>query len=70
MGNQSACSFTITQSLCIEIPISFGAIIETGTAVVQCGTVSETQCDCSQEVVESTDVQRNVDTRERRFFNR
>lgn len=35
MGNQTSCSFTITQSLCIEIPISFGAVIETGTPTVQ-----------------------------------
>lgn len=47
-GSQTSCSFTITQSLCVEIPISFGAVIETGTAVVQCGTVSETKCDCSE----------------------
>jgi hypothetical protein len=46
-GSQTSCSFTVTQSLCIEVPISFGAEIETGTAVVQCGTVSETACDCS-----------------------
>lgn len=41
------CSFTISQSLCVEIPISFGADVETGKAVIQCGTVSETECDCS-----------------------
>lgn len=46
-GNQSACSFTVTQSLCVEIPISFGANIETGTAVVQCGDASDKACDCS-----------------------
>ena len=49
-GNQTSCSFTIRQKLCIEIPISFGAVIETGKAVVQCGGVSETPCDCSDEV--------------------
>lgn len=52
-GNQTSCSFTITQNLCIEIPISFGAVIETGTAVVQCGTVSETECDCSNPASET-----------------
>lgn len=51
-GNQTSCSFTITQSLCVEIPISFGAAIETGKAVVQCGTVSETECDCSDDTTE------------------
>ena len=72
MGNQTSCSFTITQSLCIEIPISFGAVIETGSAVVKCGTPSEEECDCSEpddaEVVDA--LQNTVDTRERRFFNR
>ncbi len=46
-ANQDSCTFTVTQSLCIEIPIEFGAVIETGSASVQCGTVSETECDCS-----------------------
>lgn len=46
-GGQTSCTFTITQNLCIEVPVSFGAEIETGTATVQCGTVSEEECDCS-----------------------
>lgn len=70
-GSQTSCSFTITQSLCIEIPISFGAVVETGTAVVQCGTISETECDCSDPIPEMpTAVQRNEEVKERRFFNR
>lgn len=71
-GNQRSCSFTITQSLCIEVPIAFGAVIETGTAAVQCGTVSEMACDCSNDTVQETPsaVLRSDDTRERRFFNR
>lgn len=48
-GNRTSCSFTIKQKLCIEIPIKFGAVIETGSAVVQCGEVSEVPCDCSGE---------------------
>ncbi len=48
-GNRTFCSFTITQKLCIEIPISFGAVIETGAAVVQCGDVSEEPCDCGDD---------------------
>lgn len=67
-GNQTSCMFTITQSLCVEIPISFGAVVETGTAVVQCGTVSETQCDCSDDVEEEVREQRGDENRERRFF--
>lgn len=69
-GNQTSCMFTITQSLCVEIPISFGAVVETGTAVVQCGTVSETQCDCSDDVEEEVREQRGDENRERRFFSR
>lgn len=70
-GNQTSCSFTITQNLCVEIPISFGAVIETGTAVVQCGTVSETECDCSDSSQEiPTTAQRRDESKERRFFNR
>ena len=50
-GTRTSCTFTITQNLCIEIPISFGATIETGTAVVHCGTVTETACDCGDEEI-------------------
>lgn len=68
-GSRTSCSFTITQDLCIRIPISFGAVIETGTATVQCGTVSEEECDCSDETaeLELPDVMENTD---RRFFYR
>lgn len=31
---------TVTQTLCIEVPISFGARVETGTATVTCGDVT------------------------------
>lgn len=70
-GSQTYCSFTITQSLCVEIPISFGAVIETGTAVVQCGTVSETKCDCSDAAAEMPiAAQRTAEIKEWHFFNR
>lgn len=73
-GNQTSCSFTIKQRLCIEIPISFGAVIETGKAVVQCGEVSEMPCDCSStegdgglsEILNAEDELR----KSRRYFNR
>ena len=53
-----------------EYPISFGAVIETGTAVVQCGTVSETECDCSDTTVEfSSAARRTSEVKERCFFN-
>lgn len=70
-GDQTSCTFTITQNLCIEIPISFGAEIETGKAVVYCGTVSEKECDCSDETQENTTAaRRNEELKERRFFGR
>lgn len=45
-GTDTSCTFTVTQELCIQIPISFGADVRTGTAKVQCGAVSETPCEC------------------------
>lgn len=69
-GNQTSCTFTITQNLCVEIPISFGAVIETGTAVVQCGNASETACDCSNPTEEVERENKSEENRERRFFGR
>jgi hypothetical protein len=48
-GTQNSCTFTVTQELCIAVPISFGADITTGSAVVDCGDVSETGCGCNEE---------------------
>lgn len=64
-GEQTSCTFTVTQNLCIEIPISFGAAIETGAASVQCGNVSEEPCDCSETPEEIP-----TEVRDRRFFLR
>lgn len=55
-GSRTSCTFTVTQKLCIEIPITFGADVKTGTAVVSCGTVSEEPCDCSDEEASVTSV--------------
>ena len=63
-GSKTSCTFTVTQSLCIQIPIAFGAVIETGEA-------SETPCDCSDEPSVETPVERTQpETRERKFFTR
>lgn len=72
LGSQTSCTFTITQSLCIEVPISFGAVIETGNAVVQCGTVSEEKCDCSESADNASALgnQAAAEGKERRFFGR
>lgn len=73
-GDRKSCSFVIRQRLCIEIPIRFGAVIETGEAVVQCGEVSEMPCDCSdgsngEEEEEIPDLEEE-NRRNRRYFNR
>lgn len=72
VGSRKSCEFVITQTLCIEIPISFGAKIETGDAVVQCGGVSEEPCDCTDdnggETAEVGTTAPNVN--DRRFFYR
>lgn len=72
-GTRKSCSFTITQRLCIEIPIAFGAVIETGSAVVQCGDVTETPCDCSDDAVSSlagnTSYTEDEAKKSRRYFN-
>ncbi|MBS6194928.1 MAG: hypothetical protein KH828_05040 [Clostridiales bacterium] len=58
-GTNESCKFTVTQELCIEIPITFGADVMTGDARVQCGEVSTMPCDCDdtetapEETVES-----------------
>lgn len=73
-GTNKSCSFTIRQKLCIEIPISFGAVIETGCAVVQCGEVSEVECDCTADAQQSenagTSVTDEDNRRNRGFFTR
>jgi len=70
-GSKTSCTFTVTQSLCIQIPIAFGAVIETGEASVQCGEASETPCDCSDEPSVETPVERTQpETREHKFFTR
>lgn len=45
-GSKTSCTFSISQKLCIQIPVSFGAVIETDAAMVQCGEVSEESCEC------------------------
>lgn len=74
-GSRTSCTFTISQNICIEIPISFGALIQTGTAVVQCGTVSETPCDCddddeSEAAPSLGSTPENATMRDRHFFNK
>lgn len=71
-GDKTSCSFTVSQSLCIELPISFGALVETGKVSVQYGSVSKEPCDCSESDSEepSSSLQKNEGLKERRFFGR
>ena len=64
----TVCEFTVTQKLCVAIPISFGARISTGTAVVSCGTPTETECDCTPDTTVQT--QNNNGMRQNNFFKR
>lgn len=72
MGDKKSCSFTIKQRLCIEIPITFGAAIETGEATVQCGEVTTEPCDCDDAEMEDVSNQTLEEEirRARRYFNR
>lgn len=58
MGKKS-CVFTVTQPLCVEISIEFGADIDTGDASVICGDVSDEGCSCSDIDIEQAGNQEN-----------
>ena len=45
---KGCCNFIITQKLRTEIPIAFGALVETGIAVVQCDRAETKDCDCEK----------------------
>lgn len=70
-GNRTSCSFTVTQTLCIKVPISFGAVIETGKATVQCGEITREECDCDEEEAETREVPITQPVaKERRYFGK
>jgi hypothetical protein len=54
-GSATSCSFSVSQSLCVAIPISFGAAVHTGTVSMQCGTATESGCNCSGESTTDSD---------------
>jgi hypothetical protein len=51
------CLFTISQDVCISVPVSFGAVATVGDAYVTCnGASSDDICtDCSASIVETPD---------------
>lgn len=44
-----SCSFTISQTLCVEVPVSFGASTWIGDTFVSCGSDDDCECDCDCE---------------------
>lgn len=40
------CTFTVTQLVCVEIPIEFGANAYAGKPSIDCGTASDESCNC------------------------
>ena len=69
ISTETSCSFTVSQELCIELPITFGAHVETGSISVQCDGVSNGSCSCSDEEIELSS-KMPLTQRERRFFSR
>ena len=45
------CEFTITQKICIKLPLHFGAAVAIDNAKIQCGGISESECDCKNTCV-------------------
>ena len=41
------CEFTITQKICVKLPLHFGASISIDRSRIQCGGISETEYDCT-----------------------
>lgn len=39
-----SCTFTITQNICVQVPVEFGATPEVGDPFVQCGVVNDEEC--------------------------
>lgn len=70
---EKMCTFTVTQPLCIEVSIEFGADIDTGDASVICGDVSKEGCDCDDTDPVTEDVVMDEYSslgRRNRFLNR
>ncbi len=49
------CEFVITQKLCVELPIRFGADVKTKAPRVQCGCMTEHECECKNPCVRKCD---------------
>lgn len=49
-----SCRFTVRQTICVEIPITFGADVEVGDASVSCGIPSSDECPCLDSTAQAT----------------
>ena len=49
------CEFTITQKICVKLPLHFGASVTIDRTKIQCGGVSETECDCKNPCIRRCD---------------
>ena len=49
------CEFTITQKICVKLPLHFGASVTIDKTKIQCGGVSETECDCKNPCIRRCD---------------
>jgi hypothetical protein len=49
-AKNGVCTFTITQTLCVEVPVAFGAEAEVGDKYVNCLGASDKSChDCGED---------------------
>ena len=53
-----SCSFTITQNICVAVPVEFGAVSKVGDTTVTCGETSskDIRTNCSSENINSVDI--------------
>ena len=50
---EGTCDFTITQKICIEVPVDFGAEAEAGEAHINCNSSTSENCnDCGEQRIE------------------
>lgn len=42
-----SCDFTITQKICVEVPIDFGANVALGDSFIECAGARDVPCNCA-----------------------
>ena len=53
-----ACTFTITQDVCVAVPVDFGAVATVGDAYVSClnASADDICTDCDKEPIVASDI--------------